>query len=156
MNALPQYQSTRSDLFNKVVSGGAKTNFAGAAHALDDRTAVVFVMGAMTWGYCIPAPLAFSNPEIQQWTKAVQGFDDERLRLRHPLWVTVYLSAGVWTVWHEDLEEFGYGDSEAAAFADFRASVADLYFWFKEQNESNLGPLLQRQWRCLRDLIEER
>jgi len=90
-----------------------------------------------------------------QVTVFIQDVRDQRLRLTSAIPVTVERWAGSVTAYNADLEDFGYGDSEAEAIGAFCDSLVDLYFILKEEGEENLGPLPLRQWRHLQRIIEE-
>lgn len=77
-----------------------------------------------------------------------------RLRLREPLAVLLEHDAGQVIAQSYDLDLFGYGDTENEALEDLRRTVADLYFELQE-NAARLGPLPEKVWGYLSDIISE-
>jgi len=53
----------------------------------------------------------------------------------------------------DDLDVFGYGDTESEALDDLRRTIADLYFELSE-NCQTLGPFPQKIWGYLTQIVE--
>jgi len=79
---------------------------------------------------------------------------DPRLRLMMPLTVTFERENGDIVAYCEELEEFGFGTHLTEAIEDLQATIAELYFTLKEEND-RLGSNLKRIWDSLRQKIKE-
>lgn len=82
--------------------------------------------------------------------------DDERLRVREPIAVTIFRDEqGFILAEAVGMNEFGSGDTPAAAVTDLQYALADLYF-ILEQEQPRLGPLMQPVWSILQSKVEKR
>jgi len=79
---------------------------------------------------------------------------DPRLRLTVPLTVTFERENNDIVAYCEELEEFGFGVHLTEAIEDLQATIAELYFTLKEENDK-LGSNLKRIWQSLRQKIKE-
>ena len=78
---------------------------------------------------------------------------DGRFRVKKVIPVELDRSGeGVSAVWHE-IDEFGHGESASEASVELARSVVELYGTLSEE-QSNLGPDLQRVWAVLKSHIE--
>lgn len=87
-------------------------------------------------------------------TMLLGALRDPRLRLIAPLTVTFEYENDDIVAYSEELEEFGFGTHLTEAIADLQATIAELYFTLKEEN-NRLGPELIRTWDGLRQKIKE-
>ena len=99
----------------------------------------------------ISFPLSY---RIDKKTVLIPDLGDERLSLQNLLPVTVeYIDKQV-TVYSHDLGEFAFAIDEIDAVDEFKASIVDLYFLLKEE-QNNLGPLPLKHWNFLKSIIHE-
>jgi len=77
------------------------------------------------------------------------------LRLRNPIAVSLIHDSEQVIAMAHDLDTFGYGDSDSEALDDLRRAVVDLHDTLKD-NSASLGPLPQRIWEYLSEVVEER
>jgi len=83
----------------------------------------------------------------------LQDLRTPTLTLKSPLHVTIEYNDVV-VVSNNDLDIFGYGDTENEAVGDFCACVVETYWALKEEQD-NLGPHLAHIWRYLSKRVEE-
>ncbi len=88
-------------------------------------------------------------------TVFIRDLADPRVSLNGPIPVTVENLGDQVTVYSWDTGDFGVGQDEQTAIDQFRASVVDLYYVLKDEQQA-LGPLPQQQWDFLRTVIDER
>lgn len=82
--------------------------------------------------------------------------NDERLRVREPIAVTIFKDEqGFILAEAVGMNEFGCGDTPAAAVTDLQYALADLYF-ILEGEQSRLGPLMQPVWAIMQSKVEKR
>lgn len=84
----------------------------------------------------------------------VSDLGDPRLTLKQPLPVVIQYGDTAITACSYDLEDFGVGDTEFEAVNDLKATIAELYFALKE-NQDRLGPQPEKDWLFLRSIINE-
>ncbi|GMR20528.1 MAG: hypothetical protein BMS9Abin36_1124 [Gammaproteobacteria bacterium] len=84
----------------------------------------------------------------------ISDLDSQRLLLTRNLPVDLMLCEGNVTASFNDIDEFGIGSNENEAIEDLKASIVDLFYLYKSEQE-NLGPLPQRQWNFLKSVISE-
>ena len=87
-------------------------------------------------------------------TMLLAALRDPRLRLTAPLTVTFERENNDIVAYCEELEEFGFGVHLTEAIEDLQATIAELYFTLKEENDK-LGSNLKRIWQSLRQKIKE-
>jgi len=90
-----------------------------------------------------------------QKTVFIRDLGDPRLSVRAAIPVYLEFWDGFITACCYDLEEFEVASDEFVVLDALKASIADLYFLLKSEQQ-RLGPLPQRQWDYLRPIIEER
>lgn len=79
--------------------------------------------------------------------------DDDRLRVKEPIAVTIFKDDEGFTLAEAvELNEFGFGDNPAEAFAELQYAIADLYFSL-EEDKHRLGPGLQSVWETLQGKV---
>lgn len=88
-------------------------------------------------------------------TVFISCLDDTHLILDKSIPVTLEFWDNYVTAFSYDLEEYGVGSDELEALRNIRISIADLYFILKEQ-KYNLGPVTQKQWDYLENIIKEK
>ena len=79
---------------------------------------------------------------------------DPRLRLLAPLTITFERENNDIIAYCEELEEFGFGTHLTEAIEDLQATIAELYFTLKEEND-RLSSNLKRLWDSLHQKIKE-
>ena len=79
---------------------------------------------------------------------------DPRLRLVVPLTITFESENDDIVAYCEEFEEFGFGTHLTEAIEDLQATIAELYFTLKEEND-RLGSSLKRIWDSLHQKIKE-
>lgn len=87
-------------------------------------------------------------------TMLLGALRDPRLRLIAPLTITFEREDSNIVAYCQELEEFGFGTHLTEAIADLQATVAELYFALKEEN-NRLGSDLRTTWDSLRQKIKE-
>lgn len=87
-------------------------------------------------------------------TMLLGALRDPRLRLIAPLPITFERENDKIVAYCEELEEFGFGTHLTEAIADLQATIAELYFTLKKEN-NRLGSDLTRTWDSLRQKIKE-
>ncbi len=84
----------------------------------------------------------------------IEDLGDPRLSLIRSLPISVEYSSGHVSAYSYDLDEFAIGKNEFDAMNEIRASIVDFYFLLKDEQD-NLGPLTQKQWHFLRQIVRE-
>lgn len=97
--------------------------------------------------------IAAAGPTLPK-TMLLGALRDPRLRLIVPLTITFEYDNDDIVASCEELEEFGFGTHLTEAIADLQATIAELYFTLKEEN-NRLGSNLKRTWDSLRQKIKE-
>lgn len=88
-------------------------------------------------------------------TVRLNSLTDDRLRVKEPIEVVIFRDdEGFILAEAVELNEFGYGDDAAEAFAELQYAVGDLYFSL-EEDKDRLGPGLQKVWETLQVKIEK-
>ncbi len=100
-----------------------------------------------------PEPTETVGPTLPS-TMLLGALRDPRLRLNVPLTITFEHDNSDIVAYCEELEEFGFGTHLTEAIADLQATIAELYFTLKEEN-NRLGSDLVRIWDSLRQTIKE-
>jgi hypothetical protein len=87
-------------------------------------------------------------------TMLLGALRDPRLRLAAPLTITFERENNDIVAYCEELEEFGFGAHLTEAIEDLQATIAELYFTLKQEND-RLGSNLRRIWHSLRQKVKE-
>lgn len=87
-------------------------------------------------------------------TMLLGALRDPRLHLTTPLTITFEREKEDIVAYSEELEEFGFGTHLTEAIADLQATITELYFTLKEEN-NRLGSNLKRIWDSLHQKIKE-
>ena len=87
-------------------------------------------------------------------TMLLGALRDPRLHLVVPLTITFERENDDIVAYCEELEEFGFGTHLTEAIEDLQATIAELYFTLKGEN-NRLGPDLGRLWDSLHQKIKE-
>jgi hypothetical protein len=142
-----------------------------ALRGAGDHDAVIVFLDAFdtsTWASCsnfVPPAQLGDEPTFNAWchvpqtlrpsrTVFIQDFGRPDLKLARAIPVSVDFWPNHVTACSYDIEEFGVGNDEFAAVENLKEALADLYLLLKADQE-RLGPLPQRQWRYLKDIIRE-
>lgn len=80
---------------------------------------------------------------------------DPRLRVQHPITVSISEESGQVVAEAEEIDEYGTGANLAEAIADLQHALAELYFALEEQ-QGKLAAGLQQVWGALRSKITKR
>lgn len=97
-----------------------------------------------------PATLTLELPAEVMLT----ALHDDRLRVKEPIPVRIFKDAeGFILAEAIGFNEFGEGDSPAAALDDLRYALVDLYFSL-DAEQHRLGQWLQSVWQTLQTRVE--
>ena len=108
----------------------------------------------------VPPPFEFEVKQstvmapVLPSTMLLGSLRDPRLRLIIPLTLTFERENHDIVAYCEELDEFGFGTHLTEAIEDLQATIAELYFTFKEEHD-RLGSNLQRKWDSLRQTVKE-
>jgi len=84
----------------------------------------------------------------------IQNLRSTKLQLRDPLYVVSEYEDGVFVIFSDDINLYGYGDTELNAIRDFCKDVEYLYFDLKRSKEK-LGEIVKESWEFLKKIIIE-
>lgn len=100
--------------------------------------------------------IAVHSQIIQQNRKIIpmQNLRSTKLHLKSPLYVALEYEDGVFVIFSDDLNLYGYGDIELNAIRDFCKEVEYLYFDLK-QSKKKLGKIMKENWEFLKNIIKE-
>lgn len=93
-------------------------------------------------------------PPRQSKTIFIRDLGDPRVAPIRALPASIEFGPDLVSAFSYDIEEFGIGADEFEAVEDLKASIAALYFLLKD-DQTNLGPLPQRQWAFLKGVMRE-
>lgn len=101
--------------------------------------------------------IEFTNSPIRKFDKKsvfIADLRDPRLSLKVPLPIHLEHAGSEMLGYSYDLDELEVADDEWSVIQKMRASIVNLYFMLKEEQDS-LGPLMQQHWNFLRKIISE-
>ena len=95
--------------------------------------------------------------ELQQERKIIpiQNLRSKKIALALPLYVILEKENNVFVVSSEDLNIYGYGETELNAIRDFCKEVENLYFDLK-RNRNKLSKLMKETWNFMKEIIKEK
>src|SRR5215510_4096282 len=129
---------------------------------------VAVVLHTLAWANCsnfVPPAQLGDEPTFNAWchfpqtlrppkTVFIQDLGRPDLKLARAIPLSIDFWPSHVTACSYDIEEFGVGGDEFVAVENLKEALADLYLVLKADQE-RLGPLPQRQWRYLKDVIRE-
>jgi predicted RNase H-like HicB family nuclease len=86
--------------------------------------------------------------------RVIQDLRSEKVRLIAPLYVVIEEADGIIVASNDDLDLFGYGETEAEALQDLRQVIEETFFDL-QRDQAQLGPHLQAVWNYLNRIILE-
>ena len=99
-------------------------------------------------------PVSYWPRGPRQKRIVLRDLHHQRLSVLTPIDVSLEIWDDVVTAYSYDLDEFEAAKEEFVALDELRASIADLYYILKSEQE-RLGPLPQEQWNYLSRIIRE-
>ncbi|GAG71120.1 unnamed protein product, partial [marine sediment metagenome] len=84
----------------------------------------------------------------------IQNLRSTKLQLRDPLYVVSEYEDGVFVISSDDINLYGYGDTELNAIRDLCKDIEYLYFDLKQSKEK-LGEIMKENWEFLKNIIIE-
>jgi len=88
-------------------------------------------------------------------TITIQNLRSKKLRLVSPLWCALEHADQIYVVSSDDVDIYGYGETEYQAMKNFSSDIETLYFDLKDE-QKNLGQKMQECWDFLRSIIIEK
>jgi len=98
--------------------------------------------------------LGLATAQITTETIYIQSLKDSDYRLLQPIPVTISTGQEEIVARYEDVGLYGSGEFRQEALAELCASIID-YYEVLSAEQNNLGPLPQRHWEFLRDIIQK-
>ncbi len=98
--------------------------------------------------------VVFPASRLDRKTIFIQDLGDVRVSLREPLAVSIETCPDHVTAYSYDLGEFAFANDELDALDEFKASIVDLYFLLRDEQD-NLGPLPLKHWNFLKSVVQE-
>ena len=120
---------------------------------LRDLIPFIISQDKLKTSFAVKDQIASIGPTLPS-TMLLGALRDPRLRLLAPLTITFEREESNIVACCEELEEFGFGTHLTEAIEDLQATIAELYFALKEEND-RLGPKLGRLGDSLRQKIKE-
>lgn len=85
----------------------------------------------------------------------IQSLRSAKLQLKSPLYLVSEYEDDVFVVFSDDLNLYGYGNTELNAIRDICKEIEYLYFDLKK-SKNKLGKAMEENWNFLEEIIKKR